>query len=98
MEMSHDLPSRLARFTFTVMMAMAWCGATRPVPVYAAPADGAPDLTPQDLNRAADAIEKGLKAAADFDQQLPRDTFDPNVIVRQTDGDPQKLVEWMRSN
>src|SRR5689334_384580 len=96
MQMSHDFPSRLARCTFTIMMAMAWCGAANPSTASAA--EPGHDPTPQDLQRTADAFEKAMKAAAEFDKNLPRDTFDPQVIVRQTGGEPKALLDWVASN
>jgi hypothetical protein len=49
-------------------------------------AQEAPD--PADLRRQIEAAEKNL----------PRETFDPAAVVRQTGREPVKLFEWVRQN
>lgn len=102
MRLSYDFPSRLARSLLTVLMALAWCGAASPSRARAIQVGGqggqAGEGDAQSLRRAADGLARAMKAVADFDQRIPRDTFDPQIVIRQCAGDPAALAQWVRAN
>jgi len=92
MRLYHDIPSRLARLTWTVLFTLAWsgfvdvaraedcrCGAVDPV-AESQPADS-PGQMAQRLDRVFETIER-------LQRDQPRDTFDPAAVVRRVGKDP----------
>jgi hypothetical protein len=51
-----------------------------------------------ELKQVADRLEKMFKALRQAEREIPRDTFDPKVIVAKVGKDPVKLFEWVRDN
>src|SRR6476661_1557415 len=92
MNLSNDCPCRLARLTFTALMAWAWAGGAS----QAHAADGTTARNPAERATAAEQLQRGLKAIEDADRAAPRDSFDPAYVARQFSGDRDKLFVWVR--
>ena len=92
MQLSTDLVSRSARFTFAALMALAWCGMPRNA--LAAPAAAGENAA--NLAQLADRVEKVARIYAAVDRDLPRDTFDPAFVVAKVGKDPGELLAWVR--
>ena len=43
-------------------------------------------------------LDRSLRALADGDREMPRDTWDPDYVVRMVGRDPQRLFRWVRNN
>src|SRR3954469_17843011 len=95
MGLSNDVPCRLARFTFTVLMGWAWSGGASPARAQSIPANPRRH-TPQERAEAAQKIEKSLKAIEDADRENPRESFDLQAVLQKTGPDPLKVFEWVR--
>ncbi|MDB5171522.1 MAG: hypothetical protein JWN51_295 [Phycisphaerales bacterium] len=108
MRLGYDLPSRLSRFLFIVLMCMAWTGAVGGPPVSPAantPSAGTrpeaaappqPDPTPEALNEAADHFDKVFAAIESCRREMPRDSFDPQAVVASVGRDTPALFTWVR--
>jgi hypothetical protein len=57
--------------------------------------DAESDVTVPEFNR---ALTKGLGALDAIAAKLPRETFDPDAVIRRTGTDPVKIFEWVREN
>lgn len=100
MRLSHDIPCRLCRLVFTVVIALAWAGIGNRAIAETGPSAnaGVTDPTPEQLRGAADHLEQTIQQFEVVDRELPRDSFDPQVIVNQVGRDPGKLAGWVRDN
>lgn len=98
MRLSHDMPCRLCRLVFTIVVGLAWTGlGNRAIAETGPSADtGATDPTPEQLRTAADKVEQTIHEFEAVDRELPRDSFDPLAIVNQVGRDPGKLAAWVR--
>jgi len=96
MHLSRDLPSRLCRTLFAVLMVLAWCGA--PQAVLAAPPAATPvrDIGPEQYGPLADSLEAIARSDALIDRDLPRESFDPQAVVLKVGNEPEKLFDWVR--
>jgi hypothetical protein len=99
MRLSHSLPCRLARLTFTLLMTLTWCGLARTASA-AAPASGGRQAgdDPARVRHVAESLERTIKFYEKAQPTIPRDTFDPDALTRQVGSDPTKLFEWVRDN
>lgn len=52
-------------------------------------------LTPEER---VQAFDRSLRALKDGEREMPRDTWDPDYVVRMIGRDPQKLFAWVRDN
>ena len=43
-------------------------------------------------------LDKSLRALADGDREMPRDTWDPDYVVNRVGRDPQRLFRWVQQN
>lgn len=43
-------------------------------------------------------LDKSLRALEDGDREMPRDTWDPDYVVRMVGRDPQRLFRWVQQN
>ena len=93
MRLSPDIPSRLARSVFAMLMALVWAGATQK-----AGAADPPPATSADLAQLSAAIGKLLKQSEAIERQIPRETFDFNAVVNQAGRSPGDLFKWVRQN
>ncbi|HSZ55261.1 MAG TPA: hypothetical protein VK797_06345 [Tepidisphaeraceae bacterium] len=97
MQLSNDVFSRLARLMFSLLMALCWagmCDVARARPLAAASDDA--QLTPQQWQAQADALDKRLQELEALEREIPRETFDPGAIVAKVGSDPVKLCDWVR--
>ena len=94
MQLSNDFWSRLARLMFSLLMALCWAGMSDVA--QARPVATADEPTGQQLQAQADAVDKQLQNLEALEKEIPRDSFDPNVIVAKVGPDPAKLCEWVR--
>lgn len=95
MRLGTDIPSRLARLTFTFCIALIWCGIDKFKAAGAAPA---PATAPVNLAEMADTLHKMAEICKAADRDLSRDTFDPAAVVQKVGKDPEALFAWMRDN
>ena len=96
MYLSHDAPCRLARLTFTLLMALAYAG--MPQWASAPPASAASVAPTTNLAAVADRLEKAMVFIEDEEQKLPRDTFDVDAVVKAVGKDPVAIFHWVRDN
>jgi hypothetical protein len=91
-----DLPSRLGRFLFAVLMALAWCGA--PQAALSAPPSvpSKRELGPEQYVPLADSLDAIARSDALIDRDLPRESFDPQAVVLKVGNSPERLFEWVR--
>ena len=54
-----------------------------------------PRLTPE--QRVA-LLDRSLRALEDGDREMPRDTWDPDYVVKMVGRDPQRLFRWVQQN
>jgi len=54
-----------------------------------------PRLTPE--QRVA-LLDRSLRALKDGDREMPRDTWDPDYVVKMVGRDPQRLFRWVQQN
>src|SRR5258708_11261055 len=93
MQLSYDVPCRLARFMFCVLMVLAWSGAPRlsrgqvGAPAASRPAGG---MSP------VEELDRGLQALDDADKAMGGEEFDVDAVVGNVGKDPAKLFEWVR--
>src|SRR4051794_13407762 len=102
MQLTHDVPSRLARLLFTYLMAMAWCGAVKFLATEAAaqPATAAaPGASGDDATR-----EKSLavlRRLCDFGKEVVHnpDANPADIPVRAAalGNDPAKIFDFVRT-
>jgi len=43
-------------------------------------------------------LDRSLRALADGEREMPRDTWDPDYVVRMVGRDPQRLFRWVQQN
>jgi hypothetical protein len=104
MQLSNDPAGRVARLTFTAMMALAWAAPSwevRGAPIPASGNPSPPSTAPaDDANRRQSAAElaRMFRALELAEREIPRHTFDPPAIVNQVGHNPAKLFEWVRDN
>ena len=55
-------------------------------------------LTQEELNRAADKLDRYFQALEEAVKQIPRDIFDPQAVVDKVGKDPETLFNWVRDN
>ena len=98
MHLSYDLPSRMARGMFAVMMGWAWAGALNHAHAQPTAVAATHTTQPTAAERAArvEHFSRSMRALEDAVRELPRDTFDLNSIVQQVGRDPATLFEWVR--
>src|SRR5687768_2154209 len=103
MRLSHDVPTRLCRVLFTVLMAVAWTRAPAAAAEPAAASSPGHDhgqpaepLTPEQRKKAAATLDRALRLVDAMDREGPRDTFDVKAVVASAGRDPVKLFEWVR--
>jgi hypothetical protein len=65
---------------------------------YKAFAQQALEPSPKELKQKADQLEKLFDALEEAMQDLPRDTFDPEAIIKKVGKNPTELFEWVRDN
>jgi hypothetical protein len=97
MRRSDDYASRLCRVLFTLLMALAWCGAGHLAVAQAPSAQRAPPKA-EDFLRAAEQFGHVCDALEAFGRELPRDTFDPKAVLGQAGPDPAALLVWVRDH
>ena len=100
MRLSHDMPCRLCRLVFTIVVGLAWAGLGNRAVAETGPSanTGATDPTPEQLRAAADQVEQTIQQFEAVDRELPRDSFDPQAIVNRVGRDPGKLAAWVRDH
>jgi hypothetical protein len=98
MRLSYDLPSRVARFVFTIVMGLAWSGAARGQPATSDTAAGARPTAngAADVKVSPDDLARFFDALAAADKSLPRDTFDVAAVAAEVGDDPAKALQWVR--
>ncbi len=72
-----------------------WRGAARTSPHEAGQPSASRALDPQ--ARLA-LLDSSLRALSDGYREMPRDTWDPDYVVRMVGRDPQRLLSWVRDN
>jgi hypothetical protein len=55
-------------------------------------------LSKEELEQAAQKLERLFDALEEAAKEIPRDTFDPKAIVEKVGKNPEKLFEWVRDN
>lgn len=93
---------RAARLMFALALVAAWSGAADVRRVHAAderpgPTDGSATPALVAPRQAAQDVARALAALTTLQSQIPRDSFDPKVIVESVGKDPQKLTDWVRA-
>jgi hypothetical protein len=98
MRLAYDVPSRLSRLTFAVLLVVAWSGGVGPPVARADDAVRAPAAQPvaADPAQLAATVERLMDALELADQAAPRDRFDPDAIVAKVGRDPAALAKWVR--
>src|SRR5438874_2569302 len=97
MQLSHDLPCRLCRLTFCVLMTLAWSGQPQYVRAAQSAAAGpTPQQQRDQLKQTADVLERSFPLLEQAERELPRDSFEPQAAADRVGHDPQKLFEWVR--
>lgn len=56
------------------------------------------ELTQQEFEQVTEKLTKILQALEDELNEIPRDTFDPQMIVDKVGKDPEQLFQWVRDN
>jgi hypothetical protein len=89
--------SRISRLILVILMVFVWCRVPQGLAKDAAATGNSATakVTPTEM---ADALEKRVKLYAAVDRDMPRDTFDPEFVVRQVGKDPEALFAWVRDN
>jgi hypothetical protein len=72
----------------------SWSG----IPRNVAYAQNTTRLKDEERKRAVEKLQKLFDALEEAAKEIPRDTFDPQVIVNKVGRDPIKLFEWVRDN
>src|SRR2546430_17737840 len=100
MRLGNDPFCRGARFIFIVTLHVAWSGHPKVLSAQNRPGTAAASNPPaaEQLKHLADEMAHAFAALEAAEKQIPRDTFDPAVIVDQVGRDPMKLLEWVRKN
>lgn len=94
MHLSHELPCRLSRFTFTVLMGIAWAGGVRLNSVRAAEAGKAAGAA-ETIAQAKDRAERCFRVLQDIERGAPRDTFDVAAVAVSIGKDPDSILKWV---
>lgn len=100
MQLENDFPARLARFSFTLAMGLVWCGVPQHT-LAGPPGSTLPSITESDKTRMtqlADSLEQTLRLYTAIDRGIPRDSFDPQAVVKTVGNDDSKLFEWVRDH
>src|SRR5687767_1593927 len=100
MRLSHDLPSRLARLTFTGLLAFAWCGAGgdpafgQAAPGPRRPVAAEPNALPDavKIRKLREHLESVGRVTEIVRRETPRDTFDPAAVVASVGREPAVLL------
>jgi hypothetical protein len=92
-----DLASRTCRLVFALVMAFTWCGGVNVGTRAASAGDGsAARPGPDDMKPVADEIRHRLDALQWVADQIPRETFDLQAVLGQTDKSPDRIFQWVR--
>jgi hypothetical protein len=89
---------RLPRLALTVCMVVAWCGLPQWLHAQAATRPAISDAEREQLKKVADSLEETLHLYAAVDSSLPRDSFDPQTVLKTVGNDDVRLFEWVRDN
>src|SRR2546423_8030706 len=100
MRLGNDPFCRGARFIFIITLHVAWCGHPKVLSAQNRPGTAAASNPPaaEQLKYLADEMAHSFAALKAAEKQIPRDTFDPAIIVDQVGRDPLKLLEWVPKN
>jgi hypothetical protein len=98
MQLSNDIYCRSARFTFAILMALAWAGGTSVRATFAQEATAARHATEPSPAQVKDRLERCFRAIEAARRDIPRETFDMQAVLGAVGTDPAAILAWMRDH